>query len=114
MTDKPTPPPVDPHPSAELARMKADTAANESLVRHHVDHRSWTLAWIEDSKAAIAIRRHEHATSVRREALGAAMAWLRDTERTGLRFKPDEDAADIDELLRTAERFEAWIAEAGA
>lgn len=111
MTD-PTPPPAPSRSKAELAQLRADAAANESLVRHHADYRTWVEHWLLDAADASQHRAQVERHAVRTNALGAAMAWLRDTHRTaGLRLRDDGPPADMAELIEVAERFEVWITE---
>jgi hypothetical protein len=96
--------------TAQLNQLRAETAAHESLVAHHADYRAATHGHAVDEERAYEARCREHATVIRRDALSAAMSWLRDTDRVGFRPGADNPPADIDELLQVAEQFEAWMA----
>lgn len=110
MTDQPKPQTLaDGIAVAQMDQLRAETAAHESLVAHHADYRVAIHGQSYHEQAAYEARCREHATITRRDALSAAMSWLRDTDRVGFRPGADNPPADIDELLQVAEQFEAWM-----
>lgn len=110
------PPPAKPLAKATLEQIKAEAAANLSTVGHHRDHAAWVSAWRADADDNARHRAHHqrHLDTIERHAvrnvsLNAAMNWLSYSNRIGFRPRPEEEAADVAELLQVAEQFEAWI-----